>query len=98
MIKGILVVVAIVIAIEGGFISWSLYDSRDGVRVAQQELSEIKVHVSDLDMYSKATNEFLVEFDKELVAIRRSVKDIDGNTDSLERYADAIESIRARLA
>jgi hypothetical protein len=89
--QGLLALVAIVIAIEGAFISWNLYDVRDDARIAQQGLSEIKGHVSDLkvrgaalDDYAEASNTLMVKFDKYLAYMSRELGDIESNISSID--------------
>ena len=82
MIKGIrvdhiiLVVVAIVIAIEGGYISWNLYDSRDDVKVVSEHLIELKNQLG----YSTSGDYDLA---KDMMHLRAATNVIDNDLERL---------------
>ena len=81
--------VAIVIAAEGAFISWNLYDVRDDVEASKRELLTLREYASTNQELTTAINKFLGTANKELVAIKETLGDIDGNTDRLESYQSA---------
>ena len=96
--QGLLALVAIVIAIEGAFISWNLYDVRDDARIAQQGLSEIKGHVSDLkvrgaalDDYAEASNTYLAYMSRKLISIDYTIDDIANDTDDIANSTESID-------
>ena len=82
----ILVVVASVIAIEGAFILWSLYDVRDDVKVSKRELLALRGYATTNQKLTTATNKLLEAANMELLLARQKADLSEERLERIELY------------
>ncbi len=90
MTKNILMVLAVVIAIEGGFIAWNMYDARDDVKIAQEAITE------QIEWAREETERISLDLRKDLIRISNDLGTLEDIGESNYYVLQEIESISCR--